>query len=584
MAVCRNCGSATCAGKCLDIREYFEFSELPRDVNMPYANRNFGFVVPKRTTNLFTNPTPVLNPGITGGLPGMLYGAVGTTLSIASNEGPRGPEAHRIDPTIGATGITARVTTVSNSPAGRTYRLCVDIRALCGRTLEIGFQTLGGWPYQPFQAFTEITATGEWQTACVCHTIETNAANDDFNFEQIQSFVISSGDNPPQEEWLTGGWVFEPGSPDGCCRPSTFISGTDGFDWVGLRDEDFVGDQGFYDWLGTPHQSRSTRGAYTQSGGDIVTLEECCFDVSGWSGFGMPIAANITNEYAKIDGANVANIKYVPTQATITGRFQGSPDEIMCNRECLKRALLGCSTKYREPILLRWQFHDDCGEPCGRILEAVVTYEGGLEGDLTSVAGEDVEIRLSLQYPFFKTMEKRSYRDVVAEANAVGGTQTFEIALCNRGSVAAAPIFLFLADQDSSFNVRSIENNDTGCRIDFIDGVGTNTVTAAAGIVVNTQPERPYIRRTNGDRIIGAAVPCSNLADFELACGLNHLTITVDDITDPSGYDPLTPQLTTIPPRVQFSFRETFGGVDGSCCEFDNCDELAVQAGFVYLD
>lgn len=583
-----------------EAKELKTLEQLPNAAILPEYDGAFSIIKPGKLTNLFPNGAPFL-PRVPAGYSNLAEGVQphafgiiggGSLGSTSLGRGCGGGWAHVVDPASGSTGMYQYLSLVNNNlEIGKKYIWCVDVDMQAGAEFQLeviateggGFDN-NGQPIPTTLGTSDISyGSGCCQRVCACFTVSQQSEAAGIQF-QINQTSTPAGASP----WYVSAWTL---TETKTCNPVSFFDGYGFLEWNG---EDYSGiDPRFnpyYAWTGTPYGSASTKGAFTRSAGEIVNLKDCCLRITGWSGLGMPIPRNIRQAYAKQDGSYTKGRTYDEHEFSLIGRIYPAKDS--CNRQngidCARAKLVelfaDCSSKFREPLIIRYQPQDECGRPCGCPVEIIATYEGGLEGLVDNCFGEDVELRFSMAKPCVQSAAR------TAIAGAIGVTEStmtqnpdgtwraeYTPAVCNNGTKPTDFVWVFSGSSDDtgSFCVESIKNENTGDIIAFPDPVD---VTGNQQIAVNTSQEGGFVQHYDFDtgdvtNLSGRLAACSNVNGMEMVCGINHFTVVIDKIIDPS-YDPfnMSPSAQFVPPLSRLVFREQFWGISDVCCHSsDDC-------------
>jgi len=589
---CSNCGTTVPKLDTLD--------QLPDPAILPEYDGAFSIVKPGKMTNLFPNAAPMLispagySNGQTGVTPHGFGVLGGGSLGFTSlGRGCGGGFAHTVDPATGANGMYQLFPfPPDNLEVGKKYIWCVDVDMEQGAEFQLDVVALQGGGFGGPNGGTPIPKTlctsetfygsGCCQRVCCCFDV-TNPSE-----SVLIEFQITRTDgvvNP--QPWYVSAWTL---TETKNCNPVTFFDGYGFLDWGGADYGDITNPEfnPTYQWDGLAFGSSSTKGRWTRSAGELVNLKDCGFRMTGWSGLGMPLPRNIRQGYAKIDGSYGVGRVYDEHDFSLTGRIMPLCDScndqhsIDCARAKLIELIADCSSKFREPLIIRYQPQDECGRPCGCPVEIVATYEGGLEGLVDNCIGEDVEIRFNMATPCVRSAARTGIIGIIAiNENSMqqnpDGTwlACYTPAYCNNGSKPTPFTWVFSGSSDGtgSFCVQSIVNEDTGDIVAFdppVDVVGNQQVA------VNTSQENPFALHYDFDTgvvtdLSDRLAECSNLSGMELVCGINHFTVKVDKIIDPD-YDPLNqPTQQHVPPFSRLVFREQYWGISEACCDRSEC-------------
>jgi len=181
--------------------------------------------------------------------------------------------------------------------------------------------------------------------------------------------------------------------------PTTFCDG----DMLGL-----TGDITPYCWEGQPHRSASLRSATTRSGGYPINLSEDGFMMTQFQGMGLAEVGVQTQSYGLLPGSIYSQSLYNQREMILSGRVCGDQFKTLRQQFYAVEKLLTPNVGTRQGLFkLIFEQADAC---CDDTLEIFAAYNGGLEGDYTSLYQSEFTIRTLSPDPFFKTIGERGQR------------------------------------------------------------------------------------------------------------------------------------------------------------------------------
>lgn len=378
----------------MPLQTHYTAPDVPDGYPLDPTRGLFSVIIPEATTNLVTNPS--LETGTTG------WTAVGGSIARSAAQQRRGIYSLAVTPTSAATD-GCYFGTVSLT-SGTTYTASVDVLGAPGVEYQIFFATTGGaslgTPYR-------FTGTGRWQRVDVQYN-ETSSTT--------RRIYIAKRTGTSTAIFYVDGLQVEAKS-----YPTTYCDG----DQAGFVPSQLPPP---YLWTGTAHASTSTRAALTRSGGREWLLSDLGLTVLSYSGLGMAGVANVDDAYAQGDGA-LYQATYVPARTfAIAGAISGDGfAQVQRKRAALQNAVRPDRGSPRQPLLLRWQNTDGCGNPRGLPLELVCVYAGGLEGETTNRYQERVTLRFTMYDPYLRA------------AGDSGAALTINSAVTAAGIVQRAP-------------------------------------------------------------------------------------------------------------------------------------------------
>ena len=165
------------------------------------------------------------------------------------------------------------------------------------------------------------------------------------------------------------------------------------------------GDEDDCEWFALPHASKSTRKASVRAGGrwiDVADDATIKLRYADLVGVGVPPMSHITQDLALRDGAILQRIKANPSVVTLTAtQIGGTLPSLHALRRALTDLIKPNVSPGLQPMRLRYS-------GSGSILENLVHYVGGLEGNIPPPSGHE---RLSVQLVAYDP-QWREERDV----------------------------------------------------------------------------------------------------------------------------------------------------------------------------
>lgn len=317
----------------------------------------FSIVVPPRVdvTNLFLNPSFELN--LTG-----VNKSVGTeTTAMDATYQRRGIYSCKV---ITAATLGSGVYQSVSVTSGVAYTFSVDHLGTPNRQYRL---TINGITVLTFKG------TGFWQRV---YGIINATATTSWNFAvQVNQAVADT--------FWTDGWMVHSGA-----RRETYIDGDQTGFGAPLED---------YYWTGAPHASQSIRNAQSRAGGEIISMDRYGFRLLAMAGLGLGFVANISMPLSS-GGAYFQRTMPKDRSFSIVGQWdEMSPQELNRKKAALEAVLTSHYTAYEQPLLIRYQPTNECGDPVGEVLEIPCLYEGGLEGAIDS----NFSLKTSLNFHVF---------------------------------------------------------------------------------------------------------------------------------------------------------------------------------------
>lgn len=363
------------------------FVELPDPVT-GYALETFdvSVVKPRAAVNLVSNPS--IETGTSG------YTAVGGAIVQSTTKQRRGVFSLQVTPTAGLN--------------DGVYYSAVTLTALTGYFMSVDFWGAAGVPYQLYfsssggvqlGAAYQFRGTGRWQRVWV-YWQETATAS--------RRLYITKDNHASTRPFYIDGLQCE------ADERTTYLDGS-------LRG--FVRGQAAYYWTGAEHASPSVRVLATRSGGTEVKLRDLGLYVTAILGLGLNGIANITLPNAFAGGSQYQRTVQTEHTFDIAGTFMAdSMQQLMSQRRDLIAALRPSAGLVQQPLLLKIQSLDDCGQPNGEPLEIECLYAGGLQGQRDNYFQEPVVLTFTQFLPYVARLDgtvgaELDFQDIIADSS-----------------------------------------------------------------------------------------------------------------------------------------------------------------------
>lgn len=392
------------------MQHYYTIPDAPDGYPLDPSKGLFSVVVPEATTNLCTNPS--VETGTAG------YTAVGGSIARSTTQQRRGVYSLAVTPTSAATdGVYFGTVSLTS---GTTYTASVDVYGAPGVEYQLYFATTGG---AALGTPTRFTGAGRWQRVDVQYP-ETSSTT--------RRVYIAKRTGASTAVFYVDGLQVEAKS-----YPTTYCDGDQAGFVPGQVPPPYL-------WSGTAHASTSSRSALTRAGGREYGLADLGLTVVSYTGLGMVDPTNIDDAYAQGDGG-LFQATYVPARAfAIAGSIDGATfQQVQRKRAALQNAFRPDRGSPRQPLLLRYQNTDGCGNARGLPLELVCVYAGGLAGETTNRHQERVALRFTMYDPYLRaagdSAASLSYQTTLTNANAIvqrsatGAWSTLSGGLTNSG-------------------------------------------------------------------------------------------------------------------------------------------------------
>jgi hypothetical protein len=193
--------------------------------------------------------------------------------------------------------------------------------------------------------------------------------------------------------------------------PTTYADG----DMLGL-----TGDIKPYCWTGAPHRSSSIRSGATRSGGYPINFSEHGFRMLEFQGVGLPPIDVQTQAYGMLPGAIYNQSNYQQREMVLSGQVCGDKFQTLRQQVYAVERLLSPNVATRLGQFKVLFAQSDC---CDDTLEIMAAYNGGMEGDYTSLYQSEFTVRALSADPFFKTIGERGqlleYSSIITMRNII---------------------------------------------------------------------------------------------------------------------------------------------------------------------
>lgn len=298
----------------------------------------FSVIEPEGTTNIIANPKAAA--ALTG------YTGVGAVLTRTAIRQRRGVYCVQ----VASSAATGRVEYDVSLSASTVYTWSLDVWAQGGRIVVLRVVNAAA---QVFNQFA-LTGNGRWQRARVTFTTSGAAT---YTLQAL-------GDN---HTFFVDGYQVEEKDHD-----TTYCDG----DLVGAVS----GRTDFY-WTGTGNGSASIRIGQCRIGGRVVNFREFGLRTIAILGLGLGGLRNVTLPNALLGGSTYQRtVRTERTFSIVVERDAYSLMGLLQDRGPLEDVLAPEVVAPDQPLVLRWQYYDDCGDLEGAPLDIMCLFEGGMEG------------------------------------------------------------------------------------------------------------------------------------------------------------------------------------------------------------
>jgi hypothetical protein len=356
----------------------------------PLVNYRITLVAPAAAANLVLNPS--LERDTTG------WGVAGAAAIARSSAWQRrGAFSLAVTPTAGlADGCFFGTVPMTG---GALYAMSVDILGAAGVPYAIYFANTIAQRLSPLFTFT---ATGRAQRPVLGWQPPATS--------NYRCYVVKNGHASTKVFYVDGLQVE-------LAPASTYLDGD---------QRGFIANQAAYYWTGTPHGSASARILATRSGGVEVNLSKFGFSLLAVMGLGLTGYVNQFTPNAALGGSQYDGTLPVEHVFDIVGALTGrSHVELQHNRSNLEKLLRPNLGILQQPLLMRLQTLDDCGDPEGETVEIPCTFEpGGMAGQVDNDYQERVDLQFKIFLPYMSRREGEegaslSYQQSVGNANGI---------------------------------------------------------------------------------------------------------------------------------------------------------------------
>lgn len=159
-----------------------------------------------------------------------------------------------------------------------------------------------------------------------------------------------------------------------------------------------------YFWTATPNQSPSIRLATTRDGGKIVSLETLGLHVTGFNGTGLPefniISTPVASGIGSVYSASVIESRDIEICGVL---MSPTVKSFFCSRAMLSHSMQPNISGNSQPLKLLYSVYE-CEKQVCQQLEILAAYTSGLEGDISSLLGEEICISFTMLDPLFKAL------------------------------------------------------------------------------------------------------------------------------------------------------------------------------------
>lgn len=349
------------------INTHTRIQELPQSYDFsPRGIDWFSIIVPEATRNLIRNP--IFQYNLDG------YTAFGPDISRTTEKQYVGPYSMK----IAYTSYSRIVHQVNIAAAGMyTFSIYIysDAWATCDELKEaIYIEVIN--PYTEIIATKYYTGRGYWDRVSV-------------------TFSAEGPDNP---------YTL---SIYGCAGTIAYIDGLQLENKpyaTTLCHGDMAGDaypRKDYWWLGEPHNSFSERSAYCRTGGREMNFFDLGLRTLSIIGIGLAGIGNIIIPTTR-GGVYVNSIQQDRTFTIVAERHYPQANIGMRERVQIERLMSPFITSPQQPLMLKYQYRDPCGNVDGEELWIKCLYESGLEGAFDNYQ-ERVGMAFRIYLPYLAT-------------------------------------------------------------------------------------------------------------------------------------------------------------------------------------
>lgn len=351
------------------IQTFRNLPDLHTDLPLFPQGDAFSVILPLARRNLITNPSFETN--LTGW--SSWNGGATTRVTTAQYAG-----AYSMQVAIGAAnaGTYYQFTPLSAT----TYAWSVSVYAPAGVAFSVQITNASGTAL----AQRSSIGTGRWQRLSVLYTTTSTA--------QLYAMVLVQTAN--KTVWIDAAQleVCEPGN----WFATTYLDG----DQRGLVPNQSPAPFG---WDGTPHASTSYRLATTRAGGYVVSFSQFGLIIVALLGLGLAPVQVQALQYSQIDGGQYTRTHKGGRDFTIAARLNAPTlEQVQRLRSALGAAFDRDANALDQPLVLRYQPVNACGDPTGAAVRIPCAYTGGLEGGATGRNGVDLNLSFAAYMPLIQ--------------------------------------------------------------------------------------------------------------------------------------------------------------------------------------
>lgn len=348
-----------------------EYRQPPPVVSgYPLDQYSVSFYKPRAGVNLVSNPS--IETGITG------YTAVGGAVAQSELKQRYGVYSLEVTPSVSVTSGVYYGTI--DLASGQLYFASVYGYFIAGHPYTLYFANTSGTLLGTAYNFR---GTGRWQRVSVAYAETSTAAR--------RIYITKNGSATLEPFYIDGLQV----------EADVLTSYVDG------DQEGFVNGQQAYYWTGTAHASTSIRVQATRSGGEEMKLSDYGFSILALVGMGLTGFSNLSTPNAYVGGAQYERTVYTERNFDIVGTFQdSSPSHLQQLRSDLGSILRPNAGIISQPLMLRIQMLDDCGEVRGETVEIPCTLSpSSLAGNWNNYYQDPVTLSFTMYLPYQSARE-----------------------------------------------------------------------------------------------------------------------------------------------------------------------------------
>jgi len=358
-----------------------KFYEKPKIETGYIFNREksfFSVVMPEESINLLHNPE-VANL--------LTYAGVGVVAALSADEqyvGLNSLTGNMPNNSYLYTGVLTALT------PGQTYTFSVSVKSQGNGNFQYVLQLINGATNTVVSTSKRFDANTMWERNSFSFVIPAGG------ILQPRLAVRRVDGGTANRILFVDAWQLEQGDYD-----TTFISGS----LTGFIPGEVPRP---YYWVNTPHYSQSVRRQNTNSGGRIISLESVGFQVTGFSGFGLPDfdieSSELASRFNSVYWNSIVKERDVEICGTILAK---NPKDFFKIRAELAKIFSNNLYDKPQPIKFIYQLYD-CDKAICDCVEFTAFYESGLSGDIESIVGEEICISLKMLDITFKSCREVS--------------------------------------------------------------------------------------------------------------------------------------------------------------------------------